>query len=70
MNISGSAANLVQSLKNLMNEWEMTKSSWHDIKSQEFERNYLEELPQQVASAITVMEELDLLLKKIRSDCE
>jgi hypothetical protein len=70
MNAAGSAANLVQSLKNLTNEWEMTKSFWHDIKSQEFERHYLDPLPPHVASAITVMEEIDQLLKKIRSDCE
>jgi predicted house-cleaning NTP pyrophosphatase (Maf/HAM1 superfamily) len=70
MNASGSAANLVQSVKNLMNEWEVTKSYWHDIKSQEFERHYLEPLPSHVAGAITVMEEIDQLLKKIRSDCE
>jgi len=70
MNVSGSAANLVQSLKNLTNEWEMTKSFWHDVKSQEFERTYLEPLPGHIAMAITVMEEIDQLLKKIRSDCE
>jgi Cdc6-like AAA superfamily ATPase len=70
MNASGSAANLVQSLKNLNNEWEVTKSYWHDIKSQEFERHYLEPLPGHIATAITVMEEIDALLKKIRSDCE
>ena len=70
MNASGSAANLVQSVKNLMNEWEITKSYWRDIKSQEFERHYLEPLPGHITSAITVMEEIDQLLKKIRSDCE
>jgi len=70
MNAAGSAANLVQALKNLTNEWQQTQSSWHDIKSQEFERHYLEPLPGHVASAITVMEEINLLLNKIRSDCE
>ena len=70
MNAAGSAANLMQALKNLTNEWQETQSSWHDSKSQEFERNYLDPLPCLVASAITVMGEIDLLLKKIRSDCE
>ena len=70
MNAAGSAANLVQAMKNLTNEWNEIQSSWNDIKSKEFERHYLEPLPGHVASAITVMEEIDQLLKKIRSDCE
>jgi hypothetical protein len=70
MNAAGSAANLVQAMKNLNLAWQETQSSWHDIKSQEFEKHYVEPLPGHVASAITVMEEIDLILNKIRSDCE
>jgi len=70
MNASGAAANLIQAMKILTNEWQQTQAHWHDIKSQEFERNYLEPLPGHVAGAVTVMEEIDALLKKIRSDCE
>ncbi len=70
MNASGSAANLVQAVKNLNLIWAETQSSWHDMKSQEFERHYIEPLPGHVATAITVIEEIDLLLGKIRSDCE
>jgi Cdc6-like AAA superfamily ATPase len=70
MNTAGSAANLIQAMKILTNEWQETQSSWNDMKSQEFARHYLDPLPGHVASAITVMEEVDKLLKKIRSDCE
>jgi len=70
MNAAGSAANLVQSMKNLNLQWQETQTSWHDSKSQEFEKRYLEPLPGHIATALTVMEEIDLLLKRIRSDCE
>jgi len=70
MNAAGSAANLVQSMKNLNLQWQETQASWHDGKSQEFEKRYLEPLPGHIATALTVMEEIDLLLKRIRSDCE
>jgi hypothetical protein len=40
------------------------------VKSQEFERNYLEILPHHVARAMTVIEEIDVLLRKVRNDCE
>jgi len=70
MSSKGSGSNLAQAVKDLSSAWEQTKSSWHDVKSQEFERNYIEILPGHVTQAMTVIEEIDLLLKKVRSDCE
>ena len=70
MSTRGSAANLVQAMKDLSVEWQQTKASWRDVKSQEFERTYLDVLPSHIARATAVMEEIDALLRKIRSDCE
>lgn len=70
MSTKGSEANLLQALKDLSIDWQETKSFWRDIKSQEFERTYLEKLPGHVAKAKTAMEEIDALLRKVRSDCE
>ena len=70
MSTKASASSLVQAVKNLTFEWEETKAYWHDIKSQEFEKNYLQDLPSLATRATAVMEELDNLLKKVRSDCE
>ena len=70
MSTQGSASNLVQAARILNIEWEKTKTYWRDVKSQEFEYKYLEELPGQIASATAAMEELELLLKKVRGDCE
>lgn len=70
MSLKGSAGNLVQAVKDLMFEWDQTKSFWRDIKSREFEQKYLEDLPGHTVRATAVMEELDGLLNKVRSDCE
>jgi hypothetical protein len=70
MSAHGSASNLAQAARTLAIEWENTKTHWRDIKSQEFQHRYLEDLPGQVAAAINAMEEMELLLKKVRSDCE
>jgi hypothetical protein len=70
MNIRVCASNLSQVTKQLRADWEQTKTSWHDVKSREFEENYLETLPHAVARAATVIEEIDALLRKVRSDCE
>lgn len=65
-----SASNLAQAARLLMLEWDKTKEHWRDSKSAEFEHKYLEELPGQVAAAISAMEDMEALLKKVRSDCE
>ena len=70
MSTRGSAANLGEALKQLSRDWDDTKTYWRDVKSEEFERTYLSELPQQIARVLTVMEELDTLLRKVRNDCE
>lgn len=64
-----SASNLSQAAKQLAAEWQQAKSYWQDQKSREFEETYLETLPHAVSRATTVIEELDKLLKRIRSEC-
>lgn len=70
MSASSSGSQLVQATKDLSLEWERTREHWRDAKSLEFEKNYLAELPHHVARAVEAIEEINVLLKKIRSDCE
>ncbi len=56
--------------KELWGQWLQTKTYWRDTKSQEFEQKYLSELVSSVDKTVTVIEELDKLLQKIRRDCE
>lgn len=65
-----SASNLMQAVKELSIQWQQTRTHWHDVKGQEFERRYLVELPNQAARAVSVIEEIDAILRKVRSDCE
>ena len=65
-----SASNLAQALKDLTVEWSETKTHWRDVKSHEFEHTYLEKLPNLATQARAVMEEMDVLLRKVRNDCE
>jgi len=70
MSAKESGANLVQALKEMNLKWGETKAHWHDVKSQQFEREYLEDLPDHVQRTMNVMQQIDVLLKKVRSDCE
>ena len=70
MSLRASATHLSETMKALTQEWQRTQESWNDIKSRTFEQDYLAELPQQIARALTAMEELDGVLRKIKSACE
>ena len=56
--------------KELRAQWLDTKAYWKDAQSEEFERRYMEELLASVDRAVTVIEQLDKLVSKIRKDCE
>jgi hypothetical protein len=70
MSVRSSASSLAESYKQLLNDWQRTQESWHDVKSRDFEQRYLGELPQQIARAMRTLEELDVVLRKIKHDCE
>ena len=65
-----SSARLAGLTMELRTQWLDTKTYWKDAKSLEFERRYMEELLASVDRAVTVIEQLDKLVSKIRKDCE
>ena len=70
MNPRASAANLFQAAKDLSFEWDQTRAYWSDVKSQQFARDYLEMIPEYLTRTRAAMEEIDVVLRKVRSDCE
>ena len=64
------ATNLDESVRELSLQWQQTRTYWRDQKALEFERTYLEKLPQMVVRAKSIMEEMDLVLRKARHGCE
>lgn len=68
MNANG--ARLAAITKELWNQWQQTKAYWKDAKSEEFEHKYLDELVSSVDKTVTVIEQLDKLISKIKKDCE
>jgi hypothetical protein len=70
MNVTGSAANLMQSMKELRIEWERVGNHWRDAKRLEFQEKYLDQLPNDVSRAALVIKEIAAVLDKVRSDCE
>lgn len=62
--------NLIQTARELTERWHATTASWRDAKAQEFEKRYLDQIPPLVTRTGAAMNELEVLLKKIRKDCE
>jgi len=68
MNASG--ARLGAITKELWVQWQQTREYWKDAKSEEFEHKFLDELIASVDKTVTVIDQLDKLISKIRKDCE
>jgi hypothetical protein len=64
------SSSLSQQAKQIAIAWQALREEWRDVKADQFEKRYLEDLPAELNRAALVMEELDNLLKRIRSDCE
>ena len=70
MSMTANKSRLAGLTKELALKWQDTRESWQDAKSLEFERQYIAELAADVDSAVAVIEQLDKVLAKLRSDCE
>ena len=70
MNTQGSAAQLEAAWRDLAAAWQHTREDWRDVKAQEFETRFLEKLPGLLGGAKQAIEEIDVLLRKMRHDCE
>lgn len=70
MNVAANGKNLAALTQQLLRQWEQTRAQWHDVKSVEFEQQYLVELTAQAHKAGIAFEELDKLLAKVQKDCE
>ena len=70
MSLSGNKGRLVGLTRDISLEWAETKNYWRDVKSEEFDRRFMAELSAHVNRAVLVLEHMEELLKKVRSDCE
>lgn len=70
MSFGASKSLLSESQRELFRRWEETRGSWRDAKAVAFQTEYLDDLPQSVATAVRVMEELEVLLSQLHADCD
>ena len=69
MSLNASRGRLAALTKNLSGKWYETKDKWRDKKAEEFEQKFINDLTDNVSSALAVIEKLDATLTQIRKDC-
>jgi hypothetical protein len=70
MSTQGASSQLEAAWRDLAAAWQVTMDSWRDVKAQEFEKSFLEKLPGLLMGARKAMEDIDILLRRMRTDCE
>lgn len=70
MNLNSNKSRLTGLTRNLSVRWKETRHYWRDAKSEEFEQRHLTELFAQMDRVGIILDKLEELLKKVRSDCE
>ena len=70
MSVVASRTRLAAITREVALQWEETRNYWRDAKGEEFEKRYMEELLARVDKTVRVIEKLDQLLTKVRSECE
>jgi hypothetical protein len=70
MNINSDGKLLSAATRELWRKWLETKNYWHDAKSEDFERTFLDELTAAVERTGPSFDRLDKLATSIREQCE
>jgi len=70
MNLSGNKGRLVGLTREISLRWTETKEHWRDARAEEFDRRFMQELNASVNRTVLIIEKLDEVLKKVRSECE
>ena len=70
MSLQSNRSRLAGLSKELSRSWQETQDQWRDQKRNDFDETYMRPLFESIENAVTAMEDLDKILKKIRQDCE
>lgn len=70
MNLGGNKGRITGLTREISLRWAETKVHWRDARSEEFDRRFMQELSASVSRAVLIIDKLDEVLKKVRSDCE
>jgi hypothetical protein len=68
--LTSGAAKIASAYKKMRLNWEAAKEHWHDQNQANFEKNYLDPLEPQIASALDAISALADVMGRAERDCE
>jgi hypothetical protein len=69
MGVYEGRGSLAKAIKQLDNRWIDARMSWDDIRSREFEERFLMPLRMDLRNAVSAMDQMAVLLTRIRGEC-
>jgi len=70
MGVHESRGNLAKAIKELKLRWLETRAGWDDVRAEEFEKQYLDQLEADLRVTASAMDQMAILLSQVRRDCE
>jgi hypothetical protein len=70
MGVHESRGNLNKAIKELMLRWSEARAAWDDVRAEEFEKQYLQQLEADLKMTGNAMDQMGILLHQVRRDCE
>lgn len=70
MSNSGCGARLTALTKQLEGHWQQTRQAWTDAKAEEFEQRFMRELETVANVTSAGMDNLEQILRNLRTECE
>ena len=67
--VSHGESMLTSVLNDLLRDWQITGSDWHDEARAQFEKEYIDEFVPGGRAAVRAMTELTLLLRRVVREC-
>ena len=70
MSLISNRTRLATLTKILVNDWQDCKEHWQDKQANQFEKQYIEGLLQNVGASVEIIAKLDKLITQVKKDCE
>lgn len=69
MGVYESRGQIAKAMKDLTDKWQDVKMNWNDARSEAIEKDFLAQLDADMRAAGSAMDQMAILLQKIRHEC-
>lgn len=70
MGVYESRGQIAKGMKDLLLKWQEVKMDWNDARSEAIEKEFLEPMEVNMRAAGSAMDQMAILLQRIKSECK